>query len=153
MEMHMSIKAKYKESAAQKEFSHGFLHLCPLCTKCGRDATSSLLGMFFCPRLLELCLSPKELPTYQFRRLLLIWRFIWRSLSIIIILAARSIWITRNKTVFQRIDPTYSNWKMLFKKEFAMVIHRAKAKYLPHISEWLNDLHYYYFCLSVVNML
>ncbi|TVU13198.1 hypothetical protein EJB05_40731, partial [Eragrostis curvula] len=58
----------------------------------------------------------------------------------IIILMAWSIWTTRNDWIFNGKDPTIQACKDKFKREFALVIHRAKARYLPQIKEWLQAL-------------
>lgn len=49
----------------------------------------------------------------------------------IIILMSWSIWVARNDHTFQGILPSISNCWVFFKKEFALVIHRAKKKYFP----------------------
>lgn len=58
----------------------------------------------------------------------------------IIILLSWSIWTTRNNFIFNAIQPTVHNMKSTFIHEFAMVIHRAKQKYFPHIKIWLENL-------------
>lgn len=49
----------------------------------------------------------------------------------IIICMAWSIWMQRNDWLFKGEDPTVDKCKEHFLQEFAMVIHRAKAKIPP----------------------
>ena len=56
----------------------------------------------------------------------------------IIILMSWSIWVSRNDHIFQGIQPSIPNCRAIFKKEFSLVIHRAKKKYFPLIEEWLE---------------
>jgi hypothetical protein len=58
----------------------------------------------------------------------------------ITVLMSWAIWNTRNDFIFQQKVPSLSWAAASFKYEFAMVIHRAKNKYLPSIVEWLNSM-------------
>lgn len=50
-----------------------------------------------------------------------------------------SIWSMRNDVIFRNIPHSVNRCKQVFKKEFALVILRAKAKYQPHIDLWLQS--------------
>ncbi|TVU25140.1 hypothetical protein EJB05_27622, partial [Eragrostis curvula] len=56
----------------------------------------------------------------------------------IIILMTWSIWKTRNNWMFNDIDPTIPDCKDLFRKEFLLLLHRAKRSYFPRIKEWID---------------
>ena len=56
----------------------------------------------------------------------------------IIILMSWCIWVSRNDHIFQGIQQSIPNCRAIFKKEFSLVIHRAKKKYFPLIEEWLE---------------
>lgn len=56
------------------------------------------------------------------------------------VLTTWSIWITRNNLIFNQIDPNFAVWRITFLREFALVIHRVKAKFKPDISAWFNSL-------------
>ena len=59
----------------------------------------------------------------------------------IIIIMAWSIWITRNDKIFKNISPYFVQVCLdLFKKEFAMVIHRAKDNTMPQMQQRLQNL-------------
>jgi hypothetical protein len=51
----------------------------------------------------------------------------------IIITMCWSIWMMRNDLIFHDISHTVQRCKSVFKKKFALVILRAKAKYHPQI--------------------
>ena len=57
----------------------------------------------------------------------------------IIILMSWSIWVTRNALIFDAVAPTVQSTIEIFKYNFAMVIHRAKRKYAPLMSIWLEN--------------
>lgn len=63
-----------------------------------------------------------------------------------------SIWMAQNDFIFRNIQPSSQKWRATFKKEFALVIHRAK-KYFPQklIEQWLepscNSFDFLYFLL------
>jgi len=44
-----------------------------------------------------------------------------------------SIWTSRNDFIFRGIQPTLQHCPWTFKREFSLVIHRAKQKYFPLI--------------------
>jgi multisubunit Na+/H+ antiporter MnhE subunit len=48
------------------------------------------------------------------------------------------IWTMRNDAIFNNLAPTIQQCKMVFNKEFALVILRAKTKYHPHVVQWLE---------------
>jgi len=56
----------------------------------------------------------------------------------ILITMSWSIWSIRNDLIFRGIQPSVQRCKAIFRKEFALVILRAKAAYQPHISQWLD---------------
>jgi hypothetical protein len=56
----------------------------------------------------------------------------------IIITMCWSIWTMRNDVIFNNIPHSVQRCKMVFRKEFALVMLRAKAKYHPHIDLWLE---------------
>jgi hypothetical protein len=58
----------------------------------------------------------------------------------IIILMSWSIWSQRNNWFFNGVEPSVQDCKHNFKKDFALLIHRAKASYSPEIQEWLEQL-------------
>jgi hypothetical protein len=58
----------------------------------------------------------------------------------IIILMCWCIWSARNGWVFNAEDPGLDNCKQHFKREFALVILRAKPRRRQQMQEWLNGL-------------
>ena len=56
----------------------------------------------------------------------------------IIITMCWSIWTMRNDIIFRGIPHSVQRCKMVFKKEFALVIVRAKAAFHPNIDSWLE---------------
>jgi hypothetical protein len=51
----------------------------------------------------------------------------------IIVLMKWCIWKERNAWLFSNMDPSVELCKVVFKKEFSLVIHRAKER-------WVNDM-------------
>jgi len=58
----------------------------------------------------------------------------------IIITFCWNIWMQRNDLIFQGIQPSPQCCMQLFKKDFALVTLRAKARYKDHMLEWLEAL-------------
>lgn len=58
----------------------------------------------------------------------------------VIILMSLAVWKTRNRWIFDAIAPTVENCREEFKKEFALVMHRAKESNLEQMREWLRHL-------------
>jgi hypothetical protein len=60
----------------------------------------------------------------------------------IIILMSWSIWTSRNNFILKNEIFSVDGAEGVFKKEFAMVIHRAKPKYfpIPIVVQWLDNL-------------
>jgi hypothetical protein len=58
----------------------------------------------------------------------------------IIILMCWSIWKERNSWIFNNEDPQVANSLVTFKKEFVMVIHRAKSSKVPQMDVWFSSL-------------
>ena len=58
----------------------------------------------------------------------------------IIIIFCWNLWMQRNDFIFQRGQPSPQRCFQLFKKDFAIVILRAKARYKDHMLEWLEAL-------------
>jgi hypothetical protein len=56
----------------------------------------------------------------------------------LIILISWSIWVSRNALIFYSKVPTVYRVE-LFKHNFAMVIHRAKARNVPSMTIWLEN--------------
>jgi hypothetical protein len=56
----------------------------------------------------------------------------------IIILMSWSIWKTRNEWIFNGRDPTVDSCNEKFKKEFALVIPRAKEGKVQDMKAWLQ---------------
>jgi hypothetical protein len=56
----------------------------------------------------------------------------------IIITMCWSIWMMRNDIIFRNLAHTVRRCKALFKKEFALIILRAKASLHPCIDKWLE---------------
>ena len=56
----------------------------------------------------------------------------------VIVTLCWSIWSVRNDAIFNGVPPSVQNCKLIFKKEFALVVLRAKAKLHPHIDQWLG---------------
>jgi hypothetical protein len=72
-------------------------------------------------------------------------RHIKRSLGVpfareIIILMCWCIWIARNDWLFNEEDPNLDSCKSHFKKEFALVILRAKPSRVQQMEAWLDGL-------------
>jgi hypothetical protein len=62
----------------------------------------------------------------------------------IIVTMIWSIWEVRNNAIFRNMAPSIQSCKRIFKREFAWVILRAKARYQPFISQWL-EVHVQFF--------
>jgi hypothetical protein len=58
----------------------------------------------------------------------------------IIIIMCWSIWSERNAWIFNNSDPSIANCKNTFKREFLVVILRAKERHKENMSVWLNSL-------------
>jgi hypothetical protein len=56
----------------------------------------------------------------------------------IIITMCWSIWTMRNDVIFSSIPHSVQRCKVVFRKEFALVILRARSKYHPTIDLWLE---------------
>lgn len=55
-------------------------------------------------------------------------------------IAAWEIWKERNDKLFRNIPPSHATWLVRFKKDFSMMTHRAKQKFVPFIHSFLADL-------------
>jgi hypothetical protein len=53
------------------------------------------------------------------------------------ILMAWSIWLTRNDRIFNNLDPSVEGCRRKFKKEFALLLHRAKPSLLS--DNWVHE--------------
>jgi hypothetical protein len=58
----------------------------------------------------------------------------------IIIIMCWSIWVQRNSWIFNNDDPSATNCKITFKREFALVLHMAKNKFRNQMESWLLEL-------------
>jgi hypothetical protein len=58
----------------------------------------------------------------------------------IITIMCWSIWKERNAWLFNNKDPTVEHCKTIFKREFALVIHRAKESLVPDMKAWLDSV-------------
>jgi hypothetical protein len=58
----------------------------------------------------------------------------------IIIIMPWCIWKERNAWIFNNEDPSVNHCKIMFKKEYAMVIHRAKSRKVDDMKSWLHNL-------------
>jgi hypothetical protein len=72
-------------------------------------------------------------------------RHVKRSLGVhfaieIIILMCLSIWKECNAWPFNNEDPSVDHCLFMFKKEFALVIHRAKESSTLEMQSWLDNL-------------
>jgi hypothetical protein len=74
----------------------------------------------------------------------------------IIILLAWSIWHTRNNWIFNSLDPSVQCCRRTFKKEFFLLLHKAKPSLLPAMEAWILDFQPYFsplapdfFCFSL----
>jgi hypothetical protein len=56
----------------------------------------------------------------------------------IIILKSWCIWMARNDFIFKALQPTLLAVKVRFKKEFALVILRAKNRLKQHMQSWID---------------
>jgi hypothetical protein len=56
----------------------------------------------------------------------------------VIVTICWAIWTMRNNAIFNGLSPPVNRCKAVFKKEFALVILRAKAKYFPSVIQWLE---------------
>jgi hypothetical protein len=59
----------------------------------------------------------------------------------IIILLAWSIWQTRNSWIFNNLDPSVQCCRRIFKKEFSLVLLKAKPSLLLAMDAWIQDFH------------
>jgi hypothetical protein len=58
----------------------------------------------------------------------------------IMVLMCWCIWTARNGWLFNGEDPKVDGCKQLFKKEFALVILRAKPRRVQAMQEWLDGI-------------
>jgi hypothetical protein len=58
----------------------------------------------------------------------------------IIILASWSIWIIRNRKIFEDQNPTFLAWKIVFKQELQLLSYRIKNKWDAPFKAWLQSL-------------
>lgn len=58
----------------------------------------------------------------------------------IIILATWAIWISRNNLIFQQIQPSFQNWKVIYYMELNLLKYRMKKKYSVLFQAWLDAL-------------
>jgi hypothetical protein len=58
----------------------------------------------------------------------------------IIILMCWSIWKECNDWLFNNEDSSVDHCMFLFKREFTLVIHRAKESSIPDMQSWLDNL-------------
>ena len=56
----------------------------------------------------------------------------------VIVTMCWSIWSVRNDAISNGVPPSVQRCKLIFKKEFTLVVLRAKAKLHPHIDQWLG---------------
>jgi hypothetical protein len=56
----------------------------------------------------------------------------------IIILAAWSIWISRNNMSFENHKPTFQRWKAILKNELSLLPYSMKKKLVEPFSNWLH---------------
>jgi hypothetical protein len=66
----------------------------------------------------------------------------------IIIIMCWSIWSERNSWIFNNADPSIANCKNTFKREFLLVILRAKERHKENMSVWLNNFFSFFFYFS-----
>jgi hypothetical protein len=52
---------------------------------------------------------------------------------------ARSIWHTRNNWIFNNLDPSVQCCRRTFKKEFSLLLHKAKLSLLLAMEAWILD--------------
>ena len=55
-------------------------------------------------------------------------------------IAAWGIWKERNDKHFRGIQPSFDSWRNRFKKDFALLVHRAKQELAPCITSIVNLL-------------
>jgi hypothetical protein len=72
-------------------------------------------------------------------------RHIKKSLGVpfameIIVLMMWCIWKERHAWLFNNVDPSVELCKAVFKKEFALVIYRAKERWVIDMKSWLHNL-------------
>jgi len=58
----------------------------------------------------------------------------------VIILGFWSIWMSRNDFIFRGQHPSLQGCQHIFKKEFALALHRAKSSVIDLMKEWI-DIH------------
>jgi hypothetical protein len=58
----------------------------------------------------------------------------------VIMLMCWSTWTERNGWLFQNKDPSVQDCTSVFKRELALVIHRAKKSRVPDLQSWLSNL-------------
>jgi hypothetical protein len=58
----------------------------------------------------------------------------------IIIIMLWFIWKERNVWILNNEDPSVNHCKIMFKKEFTMVIHRVKTRLVDDMKSWLINL-------------
>lgn len=55
-------------------------------------------------------------------------------------IAAWGIWKERNDKLFRGIPPTHGSWMSRFKRDFALLAHRANQTLEPFISAFVQSL-------------
>lgn len=62
------------------------------------------------------------------------------------------IWTMRNDTIFKTIPHSAQRCKLIFNKEFALVILKAKTKFHPHIKLQLEAYVYFFLIFSFLSL-
>lgn len=58
----------------------------------------------------------------------------------IFIIAAWEIWKQRNRKIFDNVTPSVSNWKIKFKNELSLHMHRVKDQHREVLFDWLDSI-------------
>ena len=56
----------------------------------------------------------------------------------IIVTMCWSTWTVRNYAIFRNVQPSVQSCKLIFRREFAQVILRAKNSLAPLLTQWLE---------------
>jgi hypothetical protein len=49
------------------------------------------------------------------------------------------IWKQRNGLIFEKVQPSMQAWRIIFKKDLSVIVHRVKPRHKQALSEWIDS--------------